>query len=410
MDQVEQETSLPGATTSESFVVARRKQCAVCGESLETAIDLPGLPLTDTYCREPVENSFKSADQRLLFCSGCSHGQLETQIASEFLYGSNYCFRTSTSSTARQGTQFFLSVLDEVAPRQHFKCVLDLGCNDLFLLSKLKDRANIRIGIDPVWKGRESEREDSSITVFGEDIENIDLSGLEEKPDLIVCRHTLEHIFDPMAVLKSLMEASAPDALFIFEVPGFDCLINRGRFDQIFHQHLQYFSHGSFINMLEKAGGQFLLHRENYHDWGAMAIAFKRSDKRETPRPKIKPPSLGGIRLRYKMFECQMATVRETLAALDGSRIYGYGAAQMLPVLAYHIGNNLDCLTAVLDDDPDKDGLGYWNLPVKIMPSSRAEDISEASVLITAVDNAQPILKKLLTNRPKHIIYPFNII
>ena len=110
------------------------------------------------------------------------------------------------------------------------------------------------------------------------------------------------------------------------------------------------------------------------------------------------------------MFECQMATVRETLAALDGSRIYGYGAAQMLPVLAYHIGNNLDCLTAVLDDDPDKDGLGYWNLPVKIMPSSRAEDISEASVLITAVDNAQPILKKLLTNRPKHIIYPFNII
>ena len=105
-----------------------------------------------------------------------------------------------------------------------------------------------------------------------------------------------------------------------------------------------------------------------------------------------------------------MLTIRETLMSLDGSKIYGYGAAQMLPVLAYHIENNLGCLTAVLDDDSDKEGLGYWNLPVKIMPSSRAEDISEASVLITAVDNAQPILKKLLTNRPKHIIYPFNII
>jgi cyclopropane-fatty-acyl-phospholipid synthase len=410
MDPAEQETRLPSSTTSGSFVAACRKQCAICGENLKKVIDLPELPLTDTFCREPVENPLKGVDQRLLFCSGCGHGQLETQIASEFLYGANYCFRTSTSSTARQGTQFFLSVLDEVAPEQHFKCVLDLGCNDLFLLSKLKDRADIRIGIDPVWKGRESECKDSSITVYGEDIENIDLSGLEEKPDLIVCRHALEHIFDPMAVLKSMMEASAPDALFIFEVPGFDCLISRGRFDQIFHQHLQYFSHGSFLNMIEKAGGQFLLHRENYHDWGAMAMAFKRSDKGGIPSPKIQPPSLREIELRYKMFECQMATIRETLMALDGSKIYGYGAAQMLPVLAYHIGNNLGCLTAVLDDDPDKEGLGYWNLPVEIMPSSRAEDISEASVLITAVDNAQPILKKLLGNRPRHILYPFNII
>ena len=82
----------------------------------------------------------------------------------------------------------------------------------------------------------------------------------------------------------------------------------------------------------------------------------------------------------------------------------------MLPVLAYHIGNDLGCLTAVLDDDLDKDALSYWNLPVKIMLSSRAQDISEASVLITAIDNAQPILKKLLVNRPRHIIYPFSII
>jgi hypothetical protein len=127
MDPAEQETRLPSSTTSGSFVAACRKQCAICGENLKKVIDLPELPLTDTFCREPVENPLKGVDQRLLFCSGCGHGQLETQIASEFLYGANYCFRTSTSSTARQGTQFFLSVLDEVAPEQHFKCVLDLG-------------------------------------------------------------------------------------------------------------------------------------------------------------------------------------------------------------------------------------------------------------------------------------------
>ena len=36
--------------------------------------------------------------------------------------------------------------------------------------------------------------------------------------------------------------------------------------------------------------------------------------------------------------------------------------------------------------------------------------LEAASVLITAVDNAKPILDKLLVRRPRHIIYPFCII
>ena len=82
----------------------------------------------------------------------------------------------------------------------------------------------------------------------------------------------------------------------------------------------------------------------------------------------------------------------------------------MLPVLAYHMGTDFSQLAAVLDDDLEKDGIGYWNLPVKVMPSNRAQDITEASVLITAVDNVQPIMTKLLATRPKHILYPPPII
>ena len=105
-----------------------------------------------------------------------------------------------------------------------------------------------------------------------------------------------------------------------------------------------------------------------------------------------------------------MKATSATLAELDGGKIYGYGAAQMLPVLAYHMDTDFSQLTAVLDDDPAKDGIGYWNLPVKVIPSAQARDLSESSVLITAVDNVQPIMTKLLSNRPRHIVYPFHLL
>ncbi|MFC1532306.1 hypothetical protein ACFL7M_02915, partial [Thermodesulfobacteriota bacterium] len=71
--------------------------------------------------------------------------------------------------------------------------------------------------------------------------------------------------------------------------------------------------------------------------------------------------------------------------------------------------NNLSCLHSILDDDPIKDGLFYWNLPVRVEISSRAKDIENSTVFITAIDNAKSIMNRLFELNPKHIVYPLNI-
>jgi hypothetical protein len=394
-------------TPEEKAVVARRTKCALCQGPLSVAIELAGLPITDTYCREAVVNTLAGIDQKLLYCESCGHGQAQVLIAPEVLYGSNYCFRTSASATARKGTEFFLSVLDRVAPGRQFNSVLDLGCNDLFLLDHLKGRAQYRAGIDPVWTGREDERPDKSIQLFGRNFEDVDLSSLPAKPDLIVCRHTLEHIFEPRAVVERLLAAGADDALFLFEVPGFDGLVERMRFDQVFHQHVQYFTLHSFLKLLGFVGGKYVAHQFNYHDWGAMAVAFSKRESATSPKAKLW--TLAEIQERYALFREQMKTAGKALRFFAG-KLYGYGAAQMLPVLGYHMGTDFSELTAVVDDDPSKDGIGYWNLPVKVISSKCAGDLSDATVLVTAIDNVQPIMTKLLAHRPRHIINPLNVI
>lgn len=398
-------TITPGSTVGK-VATEHRDRCAICDGPVTPLIDLPQLPLTDSYCREAVANPIMGIDQKMLYCHSCGHGQLETLVAPEVLYGTNYCFRTSSSPTARKGTEFFLSVIDQIAPGRKFRCVLDLGCNDLFLLQRLKDRTGFRVGIDPVWRGRDCE--DDSIQVFGMNFEEVDLNQLPEKPDLIVCRHTLEHIIDPRKVVAALMDIAAPDALFVFEVPGFDGLVQRLRFDQVFHQHAQYFSLASFLKLLEVVGGRHLLHRFNFHDWGAMAVAFVKGNA--NPDALARQWSPAEISVRYTSFQQQMRATGELLAFYAGSPLYGYGAAQMLPVLGYHMGTDFKELIAVIDDDESKDGIGYWNLPVKVTPARKVADLAEAAVLITAIDNVQPILTRLLAHRPRHILLPLNAI
>lgn len=393
----------------ESLIATNRNCCLLCDRPLLPLIELPNLPLSDSYCREPVSNPISGIDQQFLYCEACGHGQLAAQVSPAVLYGSNYLFRTSASATARGGTQFFLAALDELAAGRTFRCVLDLGCNDLFLLKQLAGRAAIRAGIDPVWRGRESERDDAEILLFGADIEELDLrSALPERPDLVVCRHTLEHIGDPVSVLRTLLDVCSDDALILLEVPAIEPLVARCRFDQVFHQHLHYFSLASFQRLIMTVGGQYLGHWWNYHDWGALAVALRKGgsgDAEPVPSPFVSAQVVE----RYGLFQRQMSATASYLDLLDGC-VYGYGAAQMLPVLAYHLQSDLERLDAIIDDDPDKDGLGYWNLPVRVTHGSKIDSLDNASVLITAVDNVKPIMSRLLANRPRHILYPLHLI
>lgn len=401
-------------TNPDTVLVRPRNKCGVCeSKKLSVALELPGLPLTGIFVRKSNPKIPGGIDQQFLFCRNCGHSQLGREIDPQALYGRSYGFRTSASHASRQGTDFLLSFLGQVAPRRRFNCVLDLGCNDGFLLHKLHGRAGKRAGIDPIWAEAGEKTQPRGMTVIGDTFENVNLKDvLDEPPDLVVCRHTLEHLSEPLPVMEKLFSETAGDALFLFEVPGFEILLSRLRFDQVFHQHQHYFSLGSFLRLVESLGGVYISHRENYHNWGGLLIAFSKRKGRPGNRVRRSTAffSVEEIQKKYELFRRKLSAVREILISLDGNTVYGYGASQMLPVLAYHLGGGLPGISEVLDDDPARDRLCYWNLPVRIKHSSRVENLETAGVLITAVDHMIGILKKLNERRPKWIIYPLPVV
>jgi hypothetical protein len=218
---------------------------------------------------------------------------------------------------------------------------------------------------------------------------------------------------NPKPQLERLLQAAEDGALFVVEVPGFDSLLNNNRFDQVFHQHIQYFSVASFLRMLNEVGGTYLAHTFNYDYWGGtMLVAFRKTAKLpQYSLPKsVRPPTTVVVEKSYENFQQQIMNLMASLESLRSEAIYGYGAAQMVPTLAYHMHSDLSFLTSILDDNPDRCGLTYPGLKVTIQPRKDELDLKDASVIVTALDSARPIMRRLLELRPRQILIPLNIL
>ena len=386
----------------------RRSHCMVCSKLSEDPIfSLPNFPLTEIYVKEKSSERAAFLDQHFHFCENCGHGQISNVIPPSTLYGNSYHYRTSTSETGSAANDAFLKFIHSTIGDRHFKKIIEIGCGDLYLLNSLKDRADKIIGIDPILEESEDGLGEEKLTVIGDFIENVDLSQIDLNDSLIICSHTLEHVENPKEMLSNLFQHATPSTLFFFQFPGLDGLLENLRFDQIFHQHLNYFSCYSFNYLLKSLGSHIINSDTNPH-WGSLLFAFKKGSVFDQWRFIAPPPDKEGIMIRGQLFDQRMQSLKLLLQSFEGEKIIGYGAALTLPVLAYHLSDDFSGLPCIFDDDEGKENLFYINLPVPIKNSKDMGNIKDDTVFITAIDNTRKILSKVIPLQPKRIVTVMN--
>jgi len=386
-----------------------RPVCDICEEKSEpSVISLPKLPLTEIYTSKKVENPVGFVDQGLDLCTNCGHAQLRNVVDVELQYGEtfSYFFRTGESASARSSVDFFLKFMNRTSAGKDFDHILEVGCNDLFLLKKLEDRANHLTGIDPILKDFEEDLSESKITAVGDFFENVEL---EKTFDLFICKDALEHVDNPKEFTRKIVDKAGDDTTFYFQFPCLESTLKDLRFDQIFHQHLNYFTVQSVIHMLNELDCELIDIEFNYEHWGALLVAFKKgkySGKFDKDIWKITPDT---VIERFEVFKKEIQSVNTRLEYFKDESIYGYGAALMLPVLSYFLENDFSNFECIVDDDQRKNGLYYINLPVPIKGREAIKDERNSVFLLTAIaslSNVRSMLPRLFQLRPKHVIVP----
>ncbi len=133
------------------------------------------------------------------------------------------------------------------------KRVLDFGCGAGALLERVASKATVAHGVEPNVQFREY-LSSKSLTVFprAEDI--------EEKYDVVLAFHVLEHLKDPVGALRQIKGLLNPGGSIYLEVPNVNDAL-RVLYDveeygvfHFFKSHLHYFSRQSMQQMLKEAG------------------------------------------------------------------------------------------------------------------------------------------------------------
>ena len=218
----------------------------------------------------------------------------------------------------------------------HGKTVVELGCGDgafLHRICRLGD--NRGVGFDP---GRRPDAaamdgppdaaaaEGAPVTILGETY-STKHAGL--RPDLVCCRHVLEHVADPRAFLadvRAVLGGRSGTALY-FEVPnGAFTWRDNGIWDLIY-EHFSYFSARS-LDALFRASGFDVVDIHEAYDGQFLGIEARPGDgPGETPAAHGPAPD-ATIKAFARAYREKCDTWRKTLDGLAerGERAVVWGA------------------------------------------------------------------------------------
>ena len=229
--------------------------CPVCGASgrLET-ITRERLPTMQNHRHTTRESALAAAygELSILVCEKCGFAWNTTFEPALVRYDAEYENTVPSQIMAAHYEELVTGLT-----RRHDLSgglVVDIGCGNASVLNMLMAAIphSRGLGIDPALP-RSAPEHDGRLRLvaspFAADL-------LEERPVLVLCRHVLEHIPDPISFLRTIVSATAELGPFpcYFEVPDLDWILRNEAFTDFCYEHCNYFTVGSLEQALLVAG------------------------------------------------------------------------------------------------------------------------------------------------------------
>jgi SAM-dependent methyltransferase len=342
--------------------------CRVCdGSRFELALDLG---------EQPWANDFLTADRvgtepyyplRVLHCAVCETAQLDYTVGKEVLFGDHTYLSGMTRTLRDHFTHMAAAVDDRYFKTRQRKSVLDIGSNDGTQLAAYQALGYDLLGVE---SSRSTARwaNERGIPTLNAFFNDAFAQELGRQFDVINASGVFFHLEELHSVTDGVRRLLAEDGVFVVQALYVRDIIRNLAFDQIYHEHLLYYTSTTLGRLLERHHLEiFDLDISPIH--GGSLIAYVGHPGRR--RASARVSSLLAEEMRddlnalktYRRFGLAIAARREAerarlgAAVAVGKTIYGMGAPVKGNTLLNYFGLGPETIRCLVEKNPLRKGL-----------------------------------------------------
>ena len=387
--------------------VTQRQTCRVSGEKLIELFSLGDIYVSDFI---PLDSDPRLQKVELCMCLSPTTGlvQLAHTAPSDDMY-QEYWYRSGTNETMTRELKDIAESAQRLAKTTSGDVWVDIGCNDGTLL-RFVDSTITRIGFDPAKNGFAEEAQKHAEIIINDYFSANAFKKHSSKSAKVVTSIAMFYdLGDPHAFVSDIKETLDDDGLWVIQMSYLPLMLEQLAFDNICHEHLEYYSLTSLKHLLDKHDLKIVDCQLNDVNGGSFRIYIQKEDANETsfgtsPYRDVAKMRVASIlnyektlRLEdpktYETFYKKMCLLKEQTVDFikkekaKGKKIWGYGASTKGNTLLQWFGIDHTLLDGIAERSPAKYGLKTpgTNIPItdeKNNARSRARLPSRASLAL----------------------------
>lgn len=313
----------------------------------------------------------------LVSCLGCGLLQLRHTTNPNLLWGEDYGYRSGITQTMREQLAEIAHSVEKMVEINDDDVVVDIGCNDGTLLSSYETKA-LKLGYDPSENMAKYAEEAGHTVIY--DYFDCKKYPKVRKAKAVTAISLFYDLDDPNQFVRNVAEILDGRGVFVIQQNYLRGMLEMCAFDNICHEHLEYYSLHSLEPLLNRHGLEVIDVLTNDINGGSFRVyVFHTGMKKPTPaveKMRIAEAKFGcGRPETYEDFAQRAKEIARQIhdyvqkRADGGRKVYVYGASTRGGTLLQFCGIDSRQIVGAADRNPDK-----WG---KVMQSTGIPIVSE---------------------------------
>jgi len=394
------------------------KKCRSCSsKNLIEIISLGNHYLSDFL---KTNRKPKSFPLKLMLCKKCFLVQLEYTTPQKYLYTERYGYKSGINQTMRDELkEITQKALKKIKTANRNTTVVDIGANDGTLLKNYPKNI-YRIAVEPIAKfAKESKKYADKVVNDFFNYSSYQKILKDKKADIVTAISCFYDMDDPNKFVEDVRKIMKDDGIFIIQQNYLVGMLKQNAFDNIVHEHLEYYSLLSLGNLLAKHDLEVFDLEERELNGGSFRTYIAAKGKRRKTKAVIKLEKYEKrIKLHNKKIYLDFAKrikdnkegVLEFIKNVSkkGQLIYLYGASTRGNTLLQYFELNNKLIKKAVERNPEKWGKIIASVGIPIISEEQARKDKPDYMLVLPWFFKKEFLKreKKYLQQGGHFIFP----